>query len=99
VATLSKDKELVSQLKTLNENIELLTKVIVISIGKENIFKGKQELGDKIDALEEFDLPDKIIAWIIGSTPESVRSLRSQKKAKLKKVAQPAPKQEEVERK
>lgn len=99
MATLSKDKELVSQLKTLNENIELLTKVIVISIGKENIFKGKQELGDKIDALEEFDLPDKIIAWIIGSTPESVRSLRSQKKAKLKKVAQPAPKQEEVERK
>jgi hypothetical protein len=78
---LSKDnKNLTNQLKTLNENIDLLIKVTAISVGKETIFKGMKDLGDKILSLDEFDLPDKIIAMLVGSTPESVRSLRSKMK-------------------
>ena len=55
-------KDLINQLKALNENIDLLTKVTAISVGKETIFKGMKELGDKVDTLDVFDLPDKTIA-------------------------------------
>ena len=97
---LSKEnKDLVNQLKTLNENIDLLTKVTAISVGIETIFKGKKETGDKIYALDEYDLPDRIIAMLIGSTEHSVASIRSQKKAKARKVVQTAPKNEEVKQK
>lgn len=94
-----KNKDLTNQLETLNENIALLTKVTAISVGKETIFKGKQETGDKIDALDEYDLPDRIIAMLIGSTEGSVASTRSQKKAKSKKVVQTVTKDEEVKQK
>jgi len=102
VRELSKEsKDLINQLKTLNENIYLLTKVTAINVGKEAIFKTKKEAGDKIDALDEYDLPDKIIAMFIGSTEGSVKSTRSQKKAKAKtKRAQAAPPQpQEAEKK
>jgi hypothetical protein len=102
VRELSKEsKDLIDQLKTLNENIYLLTKVTAISVGKEAIFKSKKEAGDKIDALDEYDLPDKIIAMFIGSTEGSVKSTRSQKKAKAKtKRVQAAPPQpQEAEKK
>ena len=88
------NKDLINRLKTLNENIDLLTKVIAISVGKEAIFKSKKDAGDKIDALDEYGLPDKIIAMLIGSTEGSVSSTRSQKKAKAKvktKLAQAEP--------
>jgi len=98
VGELSKeDKDLINHLKTLNENIDLLTKVTAISVGKETIFKGKKEAGDKIDALDEYDLPDRIIAMLIGSTEGSVKSTRSQKKAKSKtKLAQAEPQSKEA---
>jgi hypothetical protein len=100
VIELSKEnKDLINQLKTLNENIDLLTKVTAISVGIETIFKGKKETGDKIDALDEYDLPDRIIAMLIGSTEGSVASTRSQKKTKARKVVQTAPKNEEVKQK
>lgn len=80
-------KDLINQLKALNENIELLTKVTAISVGKETIFKGMKELGDKVDSLDVFDLPDKIIAMLVGSTPDSVKTSRSKmKKAQTKLV-------------
>jgi PDZ domain-containing secreted protein len=93
------NKELLKQLKALNESIDSLTKVTAISVGKEAIFKGKKETGDKVDALDEFDLPDRIIAMLVGSTEGSVASLRSQKKAKARKTVQTAPKQEEARQK
>lgn len=87
VAELNKEsKDLINQLKALNENIDLLTKVTAISVGKETIFKGKKEMGDKVDALDGFDLPDRIIAMLVGSTPDSVKSLRSRKKTRMKKT-------------
>jgi len=91
------DRDLIDQLKALNESIGLLTKVTAISVGKEIIFKNKKEMGDKVDALDGFELPDRIIAMLIGSTEGSVASLRSQKKVKARKVTQTATKHEEVE--
>lgn len=99
MSKLSKEtKELIRQLKILNENIDLLAKVTAISVGKETIFKGMKEKEDKIEALEGLDLPDRIIALLIGSTPDSVKSLRSKKKTRLKK-AQTHPTKEEVKQK
>ena len=99
VSKLSKDnKELIKQLKTLNKNIDLLTKVTAISVGKDAIFEGMEEKEDKVEALKGLDLPDRIIALLIGSTPDSVKSLRSAKKTRLKK-AQAQPTKEEVKQK
>ena len=88
---LSKEnKDLINQLKTLNENISLLTKVTAISVGRETIFKGKERKEEKLEVLDDLRLPDEITALLIGSTPESIRAIRSQqKKAKAKaKVVQ-----------
>jgi len=52
-------------------------------IGKEGIFKGKKEIGDKVDALDGFDLSDKIVAMLVGSTPDSVKTARSKKKKEI----------------
>ena len=71
-------KVLVAKVTELSENIEILTKVTAINIAKDELFKGKKENAEKIKALEGYDLPDKIIAMIIGSTPNSVKSLRCQ---------------------
>lgn len=94
------NKDLIKQLKTLNENVDLLTKVTAISVGKDTIFKGMKELGDKVDALDVYDLPDKILAMLIGSTPDSVKTTRSQrKKAKTKPVQVEPPQPQETEKK
>jgi hypothetical protein len=77
-------KALTAQIKNLAENIEILTKVTAISIAKDELFKGKQENAEKVKALEIYDLPDKIIALIIGSTPNSVKSMRYKAKGSLK---------------
>jgi hypothetical protein len=78
-------KELTNQIKALNKNVDLLMKVTAISVGKETIFKGMEELGDKVHALDVYGLPDKIIAMLVGSTPDSVKTARSQKKKGKKK--------------
>jgi hypothetical protein len=86
-----KPKDLTNQLKDLNKNVDLLIKVMAISVGKETIFEGMEELGDKVHALDVYDLPDKIIAMFVGSTPDSVKTARSQKKKSKgkKKSVQP----------
>jgi len=77
-------KNLVAQIKNLNENIEVLTKVTAIGLAKDELFKGKKENSEKIKALEIYNLPDKIIALIIGSTPNSVKSIRYKAKSSSK---------------
>jgi hypothetical protein len=91
--TMSKEsKELVSQLKTMNENIAAMNKLISINIGKKNIFIENAEMGDIIKTLDVYDIPDKYIAILLGTTPESVASLRHQrKKAEKIKVPKPEP--------
>jgi hypothetical protein len=89
---LSKEnRDLINQLRALNENIILLTKVTAISVGKETIFKGKERKEEKLEVLDDLKLPDEIIALLIGSTPESVRSVRSQQKKAKAKLAQTEP--------
>jgi len=100
VKKLSKEnRDLINQLKALNENIDLLTKVAAISVGKESIFKGMKELGDKVEALDIFDLPDKIIAMLVGSTPGSVKTARGKMKKAQTKPAQTEPQPQEAEKK
>ena len=97
---LSKEnRDLINKLKTLNENVDLLTKVTAISVGKETIFKGMKELGDKVHALDVYDLPDKIIAMLVGSTPDSVKTARSQKKKTQTKPSKAEPQPQEAEKK
>jgi hypothetical protein len=92
-------KDLINQLKALNENIDLLTKVTAISVGKETIFKGMKELGDKVDSLDVFDLPDKTIAMLIGSTPDSVKTSRSRMRKAQTKLIQTETRSQEVDEK
>lgn len=77
-------KKLAIQIKKLSDNVETLTKVTAITIGKEEIFKGKKEKNEKIQVLTGYDLSDNIIALIVGSSPDSVRSLRHQAKGVTK---------------
>ena len=78
-------KELTKQIKALNANIDILNKVTAVSIGKEEIFKGKETKEEKIDALDKIGLPRTLIAIMVGSTPESVSTLKSMKKPKSRK--------------
>lgn len=78
-------KELIKQIKSLNENIDALAKVTAINIGKDVIFKGKKKKEEKIEILDKMGLPRSIIAIIVGSTPESVSAIKSMKKPKSPK--------------
>jgi FixJ family two-component response regulator len=84
-----KNIELAKALKDLNSNIEILTKVVALTMRKESLFKGKETKEEQVEALEDLGLSNKIIALIIGSTSDSVKSLRSKHKAKLEKTSQP----------
>jgi len=82
------NKELAKQLKALNLNINILNKVTAVSIGKEEIFSGKQTKEEKIEVLDKIGLPRNLIAIIVGSTPESVSALKSMKKPKAEKTVE-----------
>lgn len=75
-------RELTRQLKALNQNIEILTKVTAVNIGKEDIFKGKEKKEEKVEILDRMGLPNEIIAIITGSTSHSVSQIKSAKKPK-----------------
>jgi hypothetical protein len=90
-------KELLRTLKELNENIDFLTKVVALSVRKDSLFSGKETKQQQIEKLEPLDLPDRIVAVIVGSTADSVKALRSQSKKKGKKTEQTS-KNKEIER-
>ena len=48
--------------------------------------QSKETKPEQIEVLEQMKLPDYIIALIIGSTADSVKTQRSQRKAKVKKA-------------
>ena len=79
----------------LNTNIEILTKVTALSFGKEALLEEKATKQEQVEVLEDLTIPDNIIALIIGSTIESVQALRSQRKAKAKKVQKNEPEKQE----
>jgi hypothetical protein len=76
------NKELVKQLKTLNESIEVLSKITAVNIFKEEIFKDKTKKEDRIEILTKMGLPRNLIAIVVGSTPESVSAFKSMGKPK-----------------
>ena len=92
------NKDLIKQIRLLNENIEVLTKVTALTLRKETLFKGTETKEEQIEKLEELQLPDRVIAIVIGSTPESVQSLRYQRKTKLKKKSNSDTSKEKVEK-
>jgi hypothetical protein len=83
---LSEEKKLAKLLENLNSNIETLSKVTALTFRKDTLFKGKETKPEQIEVLEQMKLPDDIIALIIGSTADSVKTQRSQRKAKVKKA-------------
>lgn len=86
MSKLSKEtQKLLKQIKALSENIDILTKVTAVNIGKEEIFKGKDKKEERIEILDKMGLPRNIIAIITGSTPESVSAFKSMKKPKPSK--------------
>jgi hypothetical protein len=92
------NKELIKAIDKLNENIDFLTKVTALSLRKESLFSKADTKQQQVEALEPLDLPDRIIAVIVGSTTDSVKSLRSQLKGKAKKPAKDEPNHEEVKK-
>ncbi len=78
------NKEIIKLLREQNKNIEMLCKITALSLKKETPLeeKKKETKQDQIQVLDELNLPDSIIALIIGSTPGSVQNARSLMKAK-----------------
>jgi hypothetical protein len=91
------NKNLEKLLSDLNTNIITLSKITALTFRKDSLFKGKETKNEQIEALEELKLPDDIIALIIDSTVESVRALRSIRKAKAKKTQTAEPEKTEVQ--
>jgi hypothetical protein len=93
------NKELINTLEKLNTSIDFLITVTALNLGKNNLFTGKETKQQQIEALEIYNLPDKIIALIIGSTPDSVKSLRSSYKKKTTKTQEQSSEKKENEEK
>jgi len=96
---LNEDKKLIKLLEDLNTNIEILSKITALTFRKDSLFQGKNTKQEQIEVLEDLKLPDNVIALVIGSTPESVKSLRSQRKAKTRKTKTKSAKPTETEEK
>lgn len=79
---MSGEKELTKQLEELNVNIKVLSKVTALTLRKDTLFKGTETTPEQIEILDKMQLPDDMIALIIGSTVNSVRAQRSQKRQK-----------------
>jgi len=96
---MSKDeKELIKRLDTLNENVEILAKVIAVNVGKEVLFKEKKQKEQQIAFLSELGLPRNIIASMVVTTPLTVSVTVSQKRPKQKtKAKTETPKEEKSE--
>ncbi|MGA2767931.1 MAG: hypothetical protein ABSF24_06405 [Candidatus Bathyarchaeia archaeon] len=82
---MSKDqKDLLKRLDVLNNNIELLGKIIAVNVGKETFFKENKQKEQQIAFLAELGLPRNIIASMVVTTPLTVSVTKSQKKPKKK---------------
>jgi hypothetical protein len=75
-------KELSKKLDSIKDSIDLMTKLTALNIAKDAYFKNKERKDEKIEALSNLEIPDKIIALIIDSSVESVQALRSKMKQK-----------------
>jgi CRP-like cAMP-binding protein len=81
-------KQLIKKLDELGTKIDALIQVVAITSRKEIIAKGKTKT-DQIVILSDLGLSRKIIALIVGTTPEAVSARLSQLKAEKKKTKKP----------
>lgn len=96
---MNEEEKLTKLLEDLNTNIEILSKITALTFRKDSLFQGKETKQEQIKVLEDLKLPDNVIALIIGSTVESVQSLRSQRKAKTRKAKAKKAKSAKAEKK
>jgi len=75
----------IKKLDELGKKIDALIQVVAITSRKESMLKGKSK-ADQIKLLSDLGLPRTIVAWIVGTTPDSVSSTMSQIRSKEKKV-------------
>lgn len=75
---------LIKKLDELSTKIDALIQVLAITTQKENVLKGKTKAG-QIKLLSDLGLPRTVIAWIVGTTPETVSVRLSEIKSKAKK--------------
>ena len=78
-------KLLMKKLDELGSKIDALIQVITITSRKESILKGKSK-ADQIKLLSDSGLHRAVVAWIVGTTPESVSATMSQIRSKAKKA-------------
>jgi hypothetical protein len=93
------DDRMIELLEKINANIDILSKITVLTLRKEALFKGKDTKQEQIEVLEDLKLPDNVIALVIGSTVDSIQVLRSQRKAKVKNTQKIEPAKKEEEKK
>jgi hypothetical protein len=94
---MSKDqKELLKRLDTLNNNIEILGKILAINIGKDALFKEKKQK-EQIAFLAGLGLPRNVIASMVATTLGTVSVTKSQQKPKKKAKKENAEKTTENE--
>ena len=78
-------KQLIKKLDELGAKIDALIEVVAITSRKESMLKGKTKT-DQIKLLSDLGLHRTVVAWIVGTTPESVSVTMSQIKSKAKKA-------------
>lgn len=74
-------RNITKELNELNAKIETLTQVVVITSQKEKMLKGKTKT-EQIEFLSSFGLARKVIALVVGTTPETVSVRISEMKKK-----------------
>lgn len=82
-----KETELLGKLNVLAKKVDTLAMVIACKPNGEQIdrlFKNKSQK-EQIRILREWDLPNEILAFIIGTNPETVRVTLAKIKAEEKK--------------
>jgi len=78
-------RQSIKKLDELGKKIDALIQVVAITSRKESMLKGKSK-ADQIKILSDLGLPRAVVAWIVGTTPDSVSSTMSQIRSKEKKV-------------
>ena len=75
----------IRKLDELGKKIDALIQVVAITSQRESMLKGKSK-ADQVKLLSDLGLPRTVVAWIVGTTPESVSSTMSQIRSKEKRV-------------
>ena len=78
-------EQLIKKLDELGTKIDALIQVVAITSRKESMLKGKTKTS-QIELLSDLGLPRTVVAWIVGTTPETVSVTMSQIRSKEKKA-------------